>query len=103
MGELYSVEDVQAIRDGSASRDNHLEPRKATTDFLSFPLATQIPFLMDCRSQLGANPDLLTSHSLDKIASLSKILEVIASVANRFEPKVNGLVEVHGLQTATAL
>merc|ERR1712113_476176 len=74
--ELFSVEDIRAIRDGSASRDDRLEPRKATTDFLSFPLATQVPFLIECRSQLGTKPDLLPSHSLEKIASLSKILKI---------------------------
>jgi len=51
--ELLSVADVRAIRERSHSRcEMELIPRPVTIDFLSFPLAMEIPFLAECKKEL---------------------------------------------------
>lgn len=98
--ELYSVEDIKAIREESCSYDNMLQLQKPEIDFLSFPLAMRIPFLLKCRDELGASTGLHSPYPQQKTDLILKVLPLFEKLRG---PKVGDRVEVHSLRNATWL
>lgn len=96
--ELYSVADIKAIREESCSYDNMLQLQKPEIDFLSFPLAMRIPFLLKCRDELGASTGLHSPYPQQKTDLILKVLPLFEKLRG---PKVGDRVEVHSLRNAT--
>eukprot|EP00928_Gymnodinium_smaydae_P029400 TRINITY_DN22158_c0_g2_i1.p1 TRINITY_DN22158_c0_g2~~TRINITY_DN22158_c0_g2_i1.p1 ORF type:complete len:530 (+),score=57.00 TRINITY_DN22158_c0_g2_i1:105-1694(+) len=99
--DLFSVADIKALHEFRFKRENgHLSD--ANDLFLISPLAVQIPFLRQCRVELGEGTDFENARTAKVIFAMDKVLRFMEDVI-AFEPKVGDQVEVHRLKQAASL